>query len=127
MVLFADRAHDAGGRAAVARRALCLLQDRLIVRGNRRHRKLRLHEYNLVAAGLEIVEQVSRSLGGRMLEIMQQHNAFLYYRRFEEPSAPLQKRICASQENSLDPDCLDLCNLVVFGLCVPRTPSLLIT
>jgi hypothetical protein len=24
-----------------------------------------------------------------MLEIMQQHNAFLYYRRFEEPSAPL--------------------------------------
>jgi hypothetical protein len=50
--------------------------DRLIVRGNRRHRKLRLHEYNLVAAGLEIVGQVGRSLGRRMLEIMQQNSAF---------------------------------------------------
>ena len=32
--LLADRAHDARGRAAVARRALHLLEDRLIVRGN---------------------------------------------------------------------------------------------
>src|SRR5258708_1554522 len=75
-VLLADRAHDARGRAAGARRALHLLQDRLIVRGNRRHRKLRLHEYNLVAPGLEIVEQVHRGLGRRMLEIVQQHDAF---------------------------------------------------
>jgi 5'-nucleotidase / UDP-sugar diphosphatase len=36
-VLLADRAHDARSRAAVARGALHLLQDRLVVRGNRRH------------------------------------------------------------------------------------------
>src|SRR5260221_3597404 len=75
-LLLADRAHDARGWAAVvASRTLCLLQDRL-VSSNRRHRKLRLHEYTLVAAGFEIVEQVHCGLGGGMLQIIHQHDAF---------------------------------------------------
>src|SRR5262249_8785826 len=57
--LLADRAHDArGGAGVTAHRTLHLLQDLLVVSGNRRHRKLRLHEDDLVAAGLEIIEQV---------------------------------------------------------------------
>jgi hypothetical protein len=36
-VLLADGAHDARSRAAIARGALHLLEDRLVIRGNRRH------------------------------------------------------------------------------------------
>src|SRR5437660_732222 len=74
--LLADRADNArGGTGVTAPRALHLLQDRFVVSGNRRHSKLRLHEDDLVAAGLEIIEQIHRGLGRRMLEIVHQHDA----------------------------------------------------
>src|SRR5260221_1195784 len=43
---------------------------------------LRLHEHDLVAAGLEIVEQVHRGLGRRTLEIVHQHDAFAMLLQF---------------------------------------------
>src|SRR5262245_10298029 len=81
--LLADRAHNArGGAGVTAPRTLHLLQDRLVVGGSRRHSKLRLHEDDLVAAGLEIIEQVHRGLGGGMLEIVDQHDAFAMLLQF---------------------------------------------
>src|SRR5438876_12331195 len=73
--LFRDGFHDARDRAVATARSLHLLADLLGVGGNRRHRELRLHEDDLVAGGLEIVEQLHRGLTGRVLEIMKQHNA----------------------------------------------------
>src|SRR5262245_6914344 len=55
-LLLADRTHDARSGAAVACGALHLLHDRLVVRGNRRDSEFRLHEHDLVAVGLEIVQ-----------------------------------------------------------------------
>jgi hypothetical protein len=74
--LLTDCAHDARSRATVAHGALHLLHDCLIVRGNRRDCEFRLHEHDLVPPGLEIVEQVHGGIGRRMLEIVQQDNAF---------------------------------------------------
>src|SRR5262249_32301291 len=81
--LLADRAPDArGGAGVTAPRTLHLLQDRLVVSGNRRHSKLRLHKDDLVAAGLEIIEQIHRGLSGGMLEIVHQHDAFAMLLQF---------------------------------------------
>jgi hypothetical protein len=81
--LLADRAHDArGGAGVTAPRTLHLLQDRLVVSGNRRHSKLRLHEDDLLAAGLEIIEQIHRGLSSGMLEIVHQHDAFAMLLQF---------------------------------------------
>ena len=53
---FADCTHNAGNRAAGSARTLRPFQDPFVVGRNGRYRKLRFHEHDLVAAGLEIVE-----------------------------------------------------------------------
>src|SRR3974377_1427368 len=55
---FADCTHNAGNRAAVTARTLRPFQDPFVVGRNGRYRKLRFHEHDLVAAGLEVVEQI---------------------------------------------------------------------
>jgi hypothetical protein len=51
--------------------------DRLVASGNRRHRKLRLHEGDFVTACLKVVEQIHCDLGGGVLEIVHEHVAVL--------------------------------------------------
>src|SRR5262245_4064156 len=75
-IFYAVATSREGHRSRRSGRALYQLEDHLVVAGNGRHRELRLHEDNLVATGLEISEQVHCGLGGGVLEVVHQHDAF---------------------------------------------------
>src|SRR5271165_7491476 len=74
--LFADGAHDARSRTTLGTRSPHLLEDYLVIGAERGDRKLRLHEHDLVAASLEVVEQIGYGLRRCMLEVVHQHDAF---------------------------------------------------
>ena len=73
--LFADGPHNARSRTALSTRSPRCFQDYLVVGGDCGNSELRFHEDNVVASSLEVVEQIHCGLGGRMLEIVHQHNA----------------------------------------------------
>src|SRR5262245_45781345 len=73
--LLADRADDTRGRPVADGWQLLVLEDQLVIGRDRLHGILRLHEDDLVAAGLEVVEQVGRSGGGCLLEVVHQNDA----------------------------------------------------
>ena len=73
--LFADGPHNARSRTALSTRSPHCFQDYLVVGGDCGYSELRFHEDNLVASGLQVVEQIGRGFGRRMLEVVHQHNA----------------------------------------------------
>ena len=72
----ADGAHDARGRPAADGRQLIVLEDRLVVGGDRLDRRFRPACARPCSRQPSSVEQLGDAVGGRVLEIMHQHNAF---------------------------------------------------